>query len=68
MISLLSIIYSSCEHLKSYLDLWKPQIAAAKSRSKEFVVGMLNYALGLSNTAQKEQANTVQYHVLGSRM
>lgn len=24
---------------KAYLDLWRPQIAAAKSRGKEFVVG-----------------------------
>ena len=62
------MINSSCEHLKSYLDLWKPQIAAAKSRGKEFVVGMLNHVLSLSNMAQKVQANTVQYHVQGSRM
>ena len=68
MISLLKIINNSCEHLKSYLDLWKPQIAAAKSRGKEFVVGMLDNIPRLSNTAQKVQANTVQYHVLGSRM
>lgn len=25
--------------LKAYLDLWRPQIAAAKRRGKEFVVG-----------------------------
>ncbi|PSR75566.1 hypothetical protein PHLCEN_2v9046 [Hermanssonia centrifuga] len=27
------------QNVTAYLDLWKPQIAAAKSRGKEFVVG-----------------------------
>ncbi|KLO15240.1 hypothetical protein SCHPADRAFT_871320 [Schizopora paradoxa] len=30
------------QNITAYLDLWKPQIAAAKSRGKEFVVGEYN--------------------------
>jgi hypothetical protein len=30
---------SSYHHMQAYLDLWKPQIAAAKSVGKEFIVG-----------------------------
>ena len=30
---------------KAYLDLWRPQIAAAKEQGKEFVVGKLTLLL-----------------------
>ena len=55
---------------KAYLDLWRPQIAAANSRGKEFVVGT-NAASSISqvfNEARTLQGNTALSLVLVNRM